>query len=190
MDIPLCLWCTPQEPSQHLTPLLATERLTHWHIMVYMWVKGTGSSLIQIMACCLFGTKPFPNRLQVYYPTSRKYDSFMIYLIFSATSVQKLRSMSRLKIVNTGRFSPRILIKSIENGYAWNRLRWLSGSKTVLNLGSEKVACENMPRYTFPRVVMYVCNTISHHSNRALNQLNPITKVMDISVLCLHPVRR
>ena len=66
MDIPLCVWCTPQETSQHLTPLLATERLTHWHIVVYMWVKWTGSSLIQIMACCLFGTKPFPNRLQVY----------------------------------------------------------------------------------------------------------------------------
>ena len=66
MDILLCLWCTPQEDSQHLTPLLATERLTHWHIVVYMWVKWTGSSLIQIMACCLFGSKPFPIRLQVY----------------------------------------------------------------------------------------------------------------------------
>ena len=39
------------------------------------------------------------------------------------------------------------------------------------------------PRYTFPRIVMYVCSNISHHLNRALrNQLNPITKVMDIFV--------
>ena len=66
MAVPLCLWCTPQETSQPLPLPLATERLTHWDMVVYICIKGTGSYLIQIMACCLFGAKPFPNPLQVY----------------------------------------------------------------------------------------------------------------------------
>ena len=81
---------------------------------------------------------------------------------------------------------PRILIKSIENGYAWNRLHRLSGSKTVLHLDSEKVTCEKSTTLHIPEnchVRLSVCSNISHHLNRALrNQLNPITKVMDIFV--------
>ena len=51
----------------------------------------------------------------------------------------------------------------------------------------KKLRARKAPRYIFSRIVMYVCSNISHHLNRALrNQLNPITKVMDIFVRCLH----
>ena len=63
--------------------------------------------------------------------------------------------------------------------------------KPYSTLIQKKLRARKAPRYTFPRVVMYVCSNISPHLNRALrNQLNPITKVMDIFVRCLHPVRR
>ena len=45
---------------------------------------------------------------------------------------------------------PRILIKSIENSYAWNRLHRLSGSKTVLHLDSEKNTCEKSTTLHIP----------------------------------------
>ena len=63
--------------------------------------------------------------------------------------------------------------------------------KPYSTLIQKKLRARKAPRYIFSRIVMYVCSNISHHLNRALrNQLDPITKVMDIFVRCLHPVRR
>ena len=52
--------------------------------------------------------------------------------------------MWRLDIVNTGRFSPRIPIKSIENGYAWNRLHRLSGRFFNENTPNHKTKSMNI----------------------------------------------
>ena len=52
--------------------------------------------------------------------------------------------MWRLNIVNTGRFSPRIPIKSIENGYAWNRLHRLSGRFFNENTPNHKTKSMNI----------------------------------------------
>ena len=60
------------------------------------------------------------------------------------TSVHELRSTIRLNIVNTGRFSPRILIKSIENGYAGNCLHRLSGRFFNENTLNHKTKSMNM----------------------------------------------
>ena len=62
--------------------------------------------------------------------------------------------------------------------------------KPYSTLVQKKLRARKAPLDTFPRVGMYVRSNIFHHSSRVLNQLKPITKVMDICVWCLQPVRR
>ena len=62
--------------------------------------------------------------------------------------------------------------------------------KPYSTLVQKKLRARKTPCYTFPRVDMYVRNNIFHHLSRVLNQLKPITKLVDIFVWCLYPVRR
>ena len=82
---------------------------------------------------------------------------------------------------------PRVIHLSDANVYA---AAAIMDPKRYSTLVQKKLRARKAPRYTFPRVGMYVHNNIFHHFSRVLNQLKPITKVMDIFVWCLHPVRR
>ena len=56
--------------------------------------------------------------------------------------------------------------------------------KPYSTLVQKKICARKAPRYTFPRIGMYVPNNIFHNLSRVLNQLKPITKVMDVFTSC------